>query len=247
MISQLRLVVTAFTFLTRVPLRGGTDDVDRAVVWFPLVGLVVGTVVGSVYLTLSEVTTSLVAAAIAMGTGALLTGGFHEDGLGDMADGFGGGWTPRQRLDIMKDSRLGTYGVLAIVTTVVIRVAALAALTGARAVVLVAAVHLLARTWALLVLAFARPARPDGLGATSSGAASSTSLALVALSWFAVGALAVGPGRFVVLAGLGALGTASTVWLSYRKIDGVTGDVLGAVEQVTETIGLVAATLHRPS
>lgn len=243
----MRAVLTAFTFLTRLPVRGGDDDVGRAVGWFPLVGIVVGTVVGGAHVALSSVTEPLVAASVALALGALLTGGFHEDGLGDMADGFGGGWTREDRLEIMRDSRLGTYGVLAIAVTVMIRVAALSSLEGWQGVVLVATAHLLSRNWALLALGFARQVRPVGLGAISNHSTRRARTGLTAAAWFALAAVAVGPQRFALLGGLGLLGASATLALSYRKIGGVTGDVLGGLQQVTEAAGLVAATLSRPS
>lgn len=246
MIERIRAVPTAFTFLTRLPVRGGDDDIGRAVGWFPLVGIVIGAIVGGVHVALSSVTEPLVAASVALAVGALITGGFHEDGLGDMADGFGGGWTPEERLKIMKDSCLGTYGVLTIAATVMIRVAALSSLDGWRGIVLISTAHLLSRNWALLALGFARQIRPVGLGATS-GHSSRTRTGLAAAAWFAVALTAVGPQRFVLIGGLGLVGAAATLALSYRKIDGVTGDVLGGLQQVTEAAGLVAATFSRPS
>lgn len=244
-IDQGRQILTAFTFLTRLPLRGGGDDVGRAAVWFPFVGLVIGALIGMIHVALSELTTPLVAASVAIAVGAAVTGGFHEDGLGDMADGFGGGWTKDRRLEIMNDSRLGTYGVVAIVATVVIRVAALASLTGWRTVALVAVVHLLSRTWAMLTLGFARPARSDGLAAGLRAHSGGGRMGLFAVAWFALAGVAVGPARAAVIGGIGLVGALATVGLSYRKIDGVTGDVLGGVEQVAETTGFVAATLSR--
>lgn len=240
----MRSIRTAFSFLTRLPT-GGHGDPGPAVVWFPLVGLTVGAIVGLVHIALSELTEPLVAAAVAVSVGVLVTGGFHEDGLGDMADGFGGGWTVDRRLEIMRDSRLGTYGVLAITSTLVIRVAALSTLGGRRAVVLVACAHLLSRNWSILVLGFAEHVRPAGLSDASATGARRSTLAPAAVLWFVIAAVGLGPGRFAVMAGLGLVATGATVALSYRKIGGVTGDVLGAVEQVSETIGLVAAGLSR--
>jgi adenosylcobinamide-GDP ribazoletransferase len=237
----------AFAFLTRVPTgsakRSGAD-LGRALAWFPLVGLVVGAAVGAVAAGLAPLTTPLVAAAVAVSVGVLITGGFHEDGLGDMADGFGGGWSPEQRLEIMKDPRHGTYGVLALVCSVAVRLAAVAALTGDRgwaAVPLVAGAHLLARNWAVLVVAFARPARPGGLASLVGGASGARAPAVAFASWLVVAAAVLGPVRFAAIAVTGAGASAGAVWLAYRKVGGVSGDVAGGVEQLAEAVGLVTA------
>ena len=110
----------AFQFLTRIPIRTGyAVPHHRIVVWFPWVGLVIGAAVGGVAAGLIELVPPVVAGACAVAIGLLITGAFHEDGLADVADAFGGGWTRDQRLEILKDSRHGTYGVAALATSIV--------------------------------------------------------------------------------------------------------------------------------
>jgi adenosylcobinamide-GDP ribazoletransferase len=237
--------LAAVSFLTRIPVRRDTSraDVAGATAWFPLVGALVGALVGTTFAVIDPLVSPLSAAAVAVTLGALVTGGFHEDGLGDTADGFGGGWTADERLAIMDDSRQGTYGVLAIACSVVIRVAALSALSGWSAVPVVAGVHLMARNWAVIALAVTRPARPQGLAhaATRSGTSGRPRLLAAALAWLMVGLGLLGPATFVVAALAGLATTTAIVALSYRKIEGVTGDVLGTVEQLAETMALVSA------
>src|SRR5690606_32357151 len=118
---------TAWIFLTRVPI--GDDprpDVSRAVPWFPVVGASVGAVAAAVWAGANELLAPLPSAALAITIGAMVTGAFHHDGLADMADAFGGGWGREQRLRILKDSRHGTYGVMALVCAVLLQVSALA-------------------------------------------------------------------------------------------------------------------------
>jgi adenosylcobinamide-GDP ribazoletransferase len=235
---------TALSFLTRIPAGGGDRsgaEVGRALIWFPAVGLLIGAMVGAVYAGLGQVTPTLVAAGVAVAAGVVVTGGFHEDGLADMADGFGGGWTTERRLEIMDDPRNGTYGVLALTCSVVIRVAAVAALAGWRAVAAVSAAHVLARSWTILAVAFAKAARPGGLGRAVAAAAGRGPVAVAAVAWLVVAVALVGPARFGVMAGVGLAAAAAVTWLSYRKIGGVSGDVLGAIEQLAEIGGLVAA------
>ena len=107
----------AVTFLTRVPIphSDGVVNVPRAMRAFPLVAAAIGLVVGLVLLGLLRLgVPALASAALALGASALLTGALHEDGLGDIADGFGGGRDQAAKLEIMRDSRLGTYGTLAL-------------------------------------------------------------------------------------------------------------------------------------
>ena len=244
MIGSVRV---AFSFLTRLPAGRSTDSVDdvsRSAVWFPLVGAVVGAVVGGVYVGLSQLADPLVSAAVAVTAGVMLTGGFHEDGLGDIADGFGGGWDSQQRLQIMKDSRLGTYGVLAIGCSLLIRVSALSAMSGRDALLVAIGAHLLARNWALVTLGFAPPAGASGLAALTRPGAK-RAVAAVGTGWLVVALVVLGPERGAVMAGAGAVATVATVWLAKRKIGGVTGDVLGAIEQVAETSAFVTGSFSR--
>jgi adenosylcobinamide-GDP ribazoletransferase len=234
---------TAVAFLTRVPVPAGRArgaPVARSLVWFPLVGALVGSVVGAVQAVAAPAVNPLAAAALAVTVGALITGGFHEDGLGDTADGFGGGWNPEQRLTIMDDPRQGAYGVLAICCSVAIRVAALSSLTGWAAVTSAAAVHLLARTWAVAALALAPPARPGGLAGAARDPAGRRGLMLALAGWCALALATLGPLAFAVTVAAGLAATGAVVALAQRKIGGVTGDVLGAVEQGAEALGLVA-------
>src|SRR5882672_8254238 len=118
----------AITFLTRVPVGGCHDDIATAPPRFPFVGALVGALVGLVFVGAGHLVAPALAAVLALVAGALVTGAFHHDGLADTADAFGGGWNPEQRLEILQDSRHGTYGVMALVFVVVVQVAALATL-----------------------------------------------------------------------------------------------------------------------
>lgn len=239
----MRTIVTAYAFLTRIPLPDTGADQTRvraAALWFPLVGLTVGATVGLVQAGLASVTDPLVAAAVAVAVGVAITGGFHEDGLADTADGFGGGWTVERRLEIMSDSLLGTYGVLAIGCVLLIRMAAVSTLDGLDAVALVATAHLLARTAAVVVMGLARQARPGGL-ADRSAATGRGRLALATAAWLTAAGVIVGPTDLAVLVAATVAVSAATTTLAYRKIGGVTGDVLGAVEQLVEAATLVTA------
>ena len=113
-------LAAALQFLTRVPIRtDGAVPHHRAVPWFPIAGALIGAAVGGVAAGMNELVATPVAATLAVITGLLITGAFHEDGLADVADAFGGGWTVERRLEILKDSRHGTYGVAALSTSMI--------------------------------------------------------------------------------------------------------------------------------
>ena len=232
----------ATQFLTRVPIRLSEPPVlARCVPWFPLVGGVIGLAVGGVAAGLAELVPMTVAAAVAIIAGVIITGAFHEDGLADTADAFAGGWTREQRLRILGDPLHGSYGVAALCGTIVVRILAVASLGPAAAFAGLVAAHALGRAAAVGAMATFPLATADGLGAGYAsglsrkgaflGALSGVAIATIATGWW-VGPLAAAAGVAVVTVGA----------LAMRKIGGVTGDVLGAVEQVTECLVLVVVT-----
>jgi Cobalamin-5-phosphate synthase len=117
--KQLRILFTAFMFLTRLPMPRSTDHspeyLERSVAYFPLVGWVVGAISALTFLVFNKYISEDIAIAASIIAGILTTGAFHEDGFADVCDAFGGGWTKEKILLIMKDSRLGTYGVIGLV------------------------------------------------------------------------------------------------------------------------------------
>lgn len=243
---------TAVAFLTRLPMPhpdgAMPQNFVRAHRMFPVVGALIGACVGLLCLGLRSIgVPDLAAAALALGGSALLTGALHEDGLADVADGFGGGRTLDSKLEIMRDSRLGTYGAMALLVNFAAKFSALAAIPDGHVVPSLIAAHALGRG-ILPVLSLNLPyARKDGLArnAGQPDAATATTaaglallIALLSLSW--------SNGLFAaVLAGASGLGVA---WLALRQIGGQTGDVLGGAEQVAETTILVmlAARLAQP-
>lgn len=232
----------AFQFLTRIPIRTGyAVPHHRIVVWFPWVGLVIGAAVGGVAAGLDELVPPAVAGACAVAIGLLITGAFHEDGLADVADAFGGGWTRDQRLEILKDSRHGTYGVAALTTSIVIRVAAIGSIPAGTALFAsIVAAHMLARAAILAALLTIRPASESGLGADAARTMRRSTATMSIVATGAAAVLVVGWWAAPMI-GVAALGTAATGWLALRKIDGIAGDVLGATEQVVECLVLVVA------
>ena len=237
----MRGLQTAVSLLTRVPIgdapRAG-PDLARSLPWFPVVGALVGLGVAGVYAAALLALPAIVAAALAVTVGVVVTGALHEDGLADTADAFTGGWTKEERLRILKDPLHGTYGVLAITGSVVLRVAAIAALSSWTAFAVVPAAHALSRAGCAALLPTVEPATEAGLGASYAGAVRrGPVLAAVALA-LAIATAALGAWA-IAAATLTAAGTGFVGRLAARRIGGVTGDVLGAAEQVGETLVLI--------
>ena len=240
-------LVAAFMLLTRLPLARfaplGTPADFASCVWaFPVVGLVVGGLGGLVYwLAHGLGMPPLPAAAWTLAATTIATGALHDDGLADTADGFGGGATRARKLEIMRDSHIGSYGALALVLSVVVRAACIAALGNPLHVMLVLCISgILGRGGILVVLLALRPARDDGLGAAigSTGAVRGA----VGLALAIVASLLALPMPSAIAITAAALVASMTVArLAHGQIGGYTGDVLGAVEVATECVVLTTA------
>lgn len=238
MLADLRL---AFRFLTRLPIDSADwqiGDLGRAAWAFPLVGVLIGLLCGVVYAGGRGIGLSpLLAAIAAIAAGCLATGALHEDGLADMADGMGGADKER-RLAIMRDSRIGTYGVIALVLVLVARIGATAALGGTAAVLAALVVAAASGRLAMAVpMALLPAARPDGLGAEAGRPSWEWLAAAVGLAGLAVALCGLKGLVAVAAAFAAALLVALVAW---RKFGGQTGDVLGAAEQVAEVAALCA-------
>ena len=211
----------------------------------PLVGLLVGAVGGGTFwLATVAGFHGFLAAVLAVAVQLLLTGAFHEDGFADVADGFGGGRDIERKLEIMRDSRLGTYGALALGVLLLLRVGALAGLGTQAAFLALLAAGAAARAPLALLMRLLPPARRDGLGA-SAGKPSAPAVQVAAALGAAILLAAMGPvlgwaRAAIALAGV-ALVTLAWAVLSRRQIGGYTGDVLGALAATAEVAVLLVA------
>lgn len=231
--ARLHQILLAVVFLTRLPLGrylpARVLPLSDAVWAFPLVGVLVGAL-ASLPLLLDAA--PLLTATLSVALAVWLTGALHEDALADFADA-AGGRTRDDRLRIMRDSRIGSYGVVALILAVALRITAVSAL-GPAALIAAAA---MGRAAIVVAMAALPPARSDGLG-HAAGRARSGTLA-VALTVAAVAAI---PAGTMALAGMlaAALATAAVIRRAARWLGGHTGDVLGATCLCAETAALVA-------
>lgn len=243
----------AVAFLSRIPMpqslfKAYDGRLGRLVRAFPFAGIVIGFVPAlALLLLLGLHADPLMAALIALSIQVLATGALHEDGLADTADGIGGGKSREHSLVIMKDSRIGTYGAIALILSFAIRAAALAAiarhatpLTSALAIPAVAALSRGAIAWHWQRLP---PAKADGVAA-STGQPDETAMQIALASAGLVAALLIWPafGLRPLVASLLAPGIAGLAFTAFirRKLAGHTGDTLGAMQQICEIASLCA-------
>lgn len=236
-------VPAAIGLLTRLPVKVDESlamERGAKAAWaYPIAGLVIAALAGAVgqvglWLGLpSEVIAVLVLLALIFPTGAL-----HEDGLADSVDGLWGGWTKERRLEIMKDSRIGAYGVIALVISLMLRGVALNALIGLGllwpAVFIAAA---MSRASMVTLMCWLPNARESGLS-QMVGRPDKTTTALSALI-AALVALVMSPYAFMWLVICASLSAYACGALARRKIGGQTGDILGGTGQVVEIIALL--------
>ncbi|WP_299329034.1 adenosylcobinamide-GDP ribazoletransferase [Parasphingopyxis sp.] len=229
----------AWIFLTRIPLpRLALDDADFAEAprHYPLVGLIIGALAAAAYVVGNWLAGQTVAAFAALAATLLATGAFHEDGLADLFDGLGAS-SREHMLEIMRDSRLGTFGTSALFVVLGLKVAALASMPFLLAIAVLPLAHGLSRLSAVVAIATSRYVREEGAAKPVAWGISRGALAVAMVTGiiaFVAFALAMSGGlALVALAGL-ILGHVATRLLFERKLGGYTGDCLGAVQQLSE-------------
>ncbi|GMG81058.1 adenosylcobinamide-GDP ribazoletransferase [Paralimibaculum aggregatum] len=239
--AEARLVLSALQFLTRLPVPDPgweAGRMRRASRYFGLVGLLVGTLAGLVWLAASALLPGPVAAGLALAAGLAVTGALHEDGLADCADALGARGDRARALEIMRDSRLGSYGAAALVLLLGLRWAALSGMSageGALALMLAATAG---RALIVPATALAPYARETGLGAAMGPGAGPTEIGGALAAALLAGALAGAAGGLALAA---AALVAFAVLLGLKRwLGGYTGDGLGAIAALSETAVLVA-------
>jgi adenosylcobinamide-GDP ribazoletransferase len=237
----------AISLCTRLPVAPsaaiGEGDVARASWAFPIAGALIGLIGASVYWLADRLhVPQLAASVLALAATIILTGAMHEDGLADTADGLGGGRTREKKLEIMRDSRIGTFGACALGLSLLLRWSALATLDGTRSVAIALIVaHAAARSVLPAFMSLVAPARGEGL---SSGAGRPPPMSAAVALGLGIVALAIGFGLKAMLTGVVLLAAIGLLlaWLVQRQIGGQTGDILGALEQTAEAVLLLLAT-----
>ena len=249
MTLMLRRVLIAVQFLTRLPvprrLMTTEEELGRAAAFFPLVGVMVGGCAAVVFVLAKSIAPLAVAVVLALAFATFITSGFHEDGLADTFDGLGGGWTRERALEIMRDSRIGTYGSLALIFLVLGKYTFLASLPPPQTWRWLIVAHTASR-WTILPLCrWLAYARVEGQGKLVARQITKVSLiigstaflfVLLLLPWRAAAIALVVTALVVVVSGI----------YFKRRLGGITGDCLGAANQITEVLlYLTAAVVFR--
>lgn len=232
----------ALMFFTRLPAGHNiTVGLQHAARYLPVIGILVGATGATVYylghLLFKDAYIAVVLSVIAT---LLMTGGFHEDGLADVADGFGGGWTKEKILEIMKDPRTGAYGVMALVCSIGLKIfvlAKLATLLPDQFFLIYICGHTISRVTPLFLMRFLEYARVDGsskVGAVISPVSIGALLFTVITGFIPLTILSVEAAWISVIPC--ATMTLYLGWYFHKWIDGYTGDCLGAAQQINELI-----------
>ncbi len=237
---------TALVFLTRLPVKssGGSRLADAAP-WFPVVGALIGAAAGAMFgaLTFAGMA-SFPAAILVLAFLVVVTGALHEDGLADCADALGPHDRTR-RLEVMRDSRIGTFGTLALVLVMLARLAGLSSLWDPVAQLAVLTVVGATSRGAIVGLMAALPqARADGLAA-SAGRPDRTSVAIALGLPVLLAFLLLDPREAVVLLLAALVAASAWAWFARRSFGGQTGDVLGTTQQLVEAAMLLTVTTLR--
>jgi adenosylcobinamide-GDP ribazoletransferase len=236
-------LLDAVRFLTILPVPDADrapdpDWLTRAMTFFPIVGVGIAVISGAMLVLGNSLFSPTLGALLAVGAAIAVTGALHEDGIADVFDAFGGGWTVERRLEIMKDSRIGTYGTLALGLSVALRVAALALLPLWAALAALIACHAASRTAPSFVtrkMSYAGNLAKMKIGYADAAMRKDEQVVmLISAALAALPLLLVSPVAALIGLACGtALAAAMAAWAK-RLIGGYTGDVLGCTVQVFE-------------
>jgi adenosylcobinamide-GDP ribazoletransferase len=250
---QLRLFFTALQFFTRLPMPRWVgfepEWLRHASRYFPAVGLLVGVLCALLYGLLSLCFPQTLALLLSTAAGIYLTGALHEDGFADVCDGFGGGMQPQRVMEIMRDSRVGAFGVLGIGLLLATKIASLAFLPAAQVMPALLLAHPLSRALAAALIWRMDYVREQGKAKPLAQQMTTPEFAVAALTALAPVLLCVMLDWLSFLSIMWALllALAATLFLARlfrRRLGGYTGDCLGAVQQLSEVaiyLGLLAA------
>lgn len=242
--------LSALTFLTivRLPARSASpEELGRSLVYFPIVGAIIGLSLAGLKWGLSQALPPAVTSVLLVGWLTIASGGLHLDGLADTCDGVGGQKSREARLEVMRDSRVGGFGVIGITLVLLAKFAALSAIHDILPLILVPVIS----RWAMVYAIFAHPyARPAGLGQVFKEHARGQDFFTATLLALAIAMVTMGGGRgwhsylggLAIMAGVWVIIAGVAAYLR-NKIGGLTGDSYGAINEVAEVIALILVSL----
>ncbi|MGQ0604211.1 MAG: adenosylcobinamide-GDP ribazoletransferase [Anaerolineales bacterium] len=247
--ADMQLLLLAVGFLTAIPVTTEAPqpgDLGRAGRWFPLIGLCLGGMVAGAHWLLLQVFPPLLAATLTVALWAALTGGLHLDGLADCGDALLAAATPERRLEIMRDPRLGAFGVIALTLFLIAKVAAVSLIPAPSSLFAFVTAAVTAR-W-LIVLAAQQPlARAGGMAAEfQSGLTRNTILLAALLPAALLIAGVLGPTRIALAIALAHVATFAVIAFARARLGGLTGDVFGLIVEVSELTVLLTFAAQFP-
>ena len=230
----------AVSFMTRIPAHdhdGDKTPLEAAPAWFGVTGALIGLMIAGVYALAFRLMPSPLAALLAVGGGVWLTRALHEDGLADTTDALGSAASGQAGIEVMSDPRVGAFGAIVLVFSVLWRVLAVATLTPVQATVSLVAAHSLSRSSLVTLMSWTAVAKPDGLAASVAGETGKTAAVTAGLSAVMISLLLAGLWAIPAVVGVTAV-SAGVARLASRRFGGITGDVLGACQQLGEMVVL---------
>ena len=252
--NEFKTFALAVHFLTRIPtpfdIGYSPERLRDANRYYPLVGAIIGTVAALAFFLSDLALSTLIAALIATAATALLTGAFHEDGLADTFDGISGGYDRARSLEIMHDSRIGTFGAMALILVISLKVASLTAITDTATVVIaLIAAHILSRTSTVIVKATSTYARENGIAGPQDlplRPINATVAIITGLIALAAVALFLNPAAALLTIAGATIGHVLIRIYFQPRLNGHTGDTLGATQQITELAIYIALAASVP-
>ena len=252
--EELKIFFTSLMFYTRIPCPSYIDHseeyLNKATRYFPLIGIIVGSISFISFWLSNQLFNVQISVIISIATGIFVTGAFHEDGLADTFDGFGGGWSKEKILEIMKDSRIGTYGTISLVLLLTLKTFSFSSLilliesnlnqlSDLIIFLIFITYHSISRLTAINIVFTSNYSRDDSLS-KSKPVAKSNSVTEILLAYLwgllpLIGLIYFIPQYLSIVLPLGLLFFSSSRYFQ-KRIDGYTGDCLGAVEQLSEIV-----------
>ncbi|MBI9011089.1 MAG: adenosylcobinamide-GDP ribazoletransferase [Clostridiales bacterium] len=236
----MKRLILMLQFLTKLPLPFEIDakeeDFSKGIIYFPIVGLVIGALMAGLYIGLSALTNVMIASVLVIIFEMFITGGLHLDGLADTFDGLYSYRDKERMLEIMKDSRVGTNGVLVLIANIVLKIVLLVSIDPEMVPTLLLLMPVVSRLMVVVLSAISKYARNNGMGGFFIGKTTKLQLAITIVLVLVM--------HLIYLEGLFLLGMIIILTLIYRyhvysKIDGITGDVLGATVEMSEVFYLM--------
>jgi adenosylcobinamide-GDP ribazoletransferase len=233
-------ILAAFMLLTRFPVNwekvspNTEPNINRSLWAYPIVGLVISIVGAVVYWVSTMLLLPQFSCVILSLTAMILsTGAFHEDGLADVVDGFGGGLTVDKKLEIMRDSQIGTYGGLALIISILLKVSLLSSFNTEQVIIALIVGAMLSRVMIIIALRILPAARKNSLSVTA-GKPSWNSLSVALMIAFLFAFLFLTLKVTIITFIVATLTTGGLCRIAYKQVGGVSGDILGAVQQISE-------------